>query len=98
MGQEGGSALGWGGLLPGWGLPAGGPVLLEEPSQIAMLSQPIAIAPDVDDVTMMDQTIDQCGRHDVIAEDLAPVLKALVARQDRGRVLVAATEQLEEEH
>jgi hypothetical protein len=43
----------------------------EEPGEIMVLPQPITIATDVDDVTIMDQAIDECCRHHIISEDLA---------------------------
>ncbi len=54
----------------------------------------VAIAPNVDDVTVMQEPVDEGAGHDVIAEDLAPGFKAFVARQHRGRVFVAPTHQL----
>ena len=63
-----------------------------------MLAHPIAVSPDVDDVAVVHQTIDQCGRHDVIAEDLAPLREAFVGRQHRRRALLPARDHLEEEH
>src|SRR5579862_7566884 len=84
-------------LLPAraalWGV-----TLLEPARELGMLPEPVAIAPDVHDVTVMDQAIDQCGGHDLVAEYLAPLLEAFIARQDGGGVFVAAREQLEKEH
>lgn len=36
------------------------------------MPQAIAIAADVDEVTVMDEAIDERRRHDLVAEDLAP--------------------------
>ena len=63
-----------------------------------MLTKPIAVASDVDDVTVMHEAIDEGRGHDIIAEDLAPLLEAFVAREDRGRVFVPPRHELEEEH
>jgi hypothetical protein len=43
-----------------------------------------------------DQAIDQGRRHDVVAEDLAPVLEALVRGQYRRGVIVPTGHELEE--
>lgn len=60
-----------------------------------MLTHPEAVAPDIDDVAVVDEPIDQGARHDVVAEDLTPLVEALVAREDRGAGLVAAAHELE---
>jgi hypothetical protein len=44
-----------------------------------MSTHPVAVAPDVDDVTVVEQAGNQCGRHDLVPENLAPLLGALVA-------------------
>src|SRR5215207_5271638 len=49
---------------------------VEPPCQVRMLTEPIAVAPDVHDVTVVDEAIDQGCRHDVVPEDLAPLLEA----------------------
>lgn len=43
-----------------------------------MVTYPVAVAADVDDVTVVNEVLDQRGGHDLVAEDLAPFLKALV--------------------
>ena len=62
-----------------------------------MLAHAIAVAADVDDVAVMDEPVDERGGHDLVAEDLAPLLEALVAGEHGRRVFVAATHQLKEE-
>ena len=52
---------------------------MKESSQLGVLAQAIAVPPDVDDVTVVDQAIDQGRGHDVVAKDLAPFIEALVA-------------------
>jgi hypothetical protein len=42
--------------------------------------------------------IEMCGGHDLVAEDLTPVLEALVAGEHGGSVLVAPAHELEEVH
>src|SRR4051794_34855406 len=70
-----------------------------EPSrQLRVLPQAIAVAADVDDVTVMYEAVDQRSRHDLVAEDLPPFFEAFVAREDRRGVFIAPGEQLEEEH
>jgi hypothetical protein len=63
-----------------------------------VLPHPEAVAADVDDVAVVEQPVDQGCSHDLIAEDLAPLLEALVAGQHGGGVLVAAAHELEEVH
>src|SRR5439155_16319145 len=50
------------------------------------------------DVAVMDKAVDQRAGHDVVAEDLAPLLEAFVRREHGGGVLVAAANELEEQH
>ncbi len=66
--------------------------------ELAVLPHAVAVPPDVDDVTVMHETVDQGARHDIIPKDLAPVLEARVAREDGGGALVAAAHELQEEH
>ena len=50
---------------------------------------PVAVAPDVDDVAAVQQPVQQRGRHDLVVQDLPPVLEALVRGQHRrGRLTV----------
>src|SRR6266496_1158621 len=64
----------------------------------AVLAHPVAVPADVDDVAVVEEAVDERRRHDVVAQHLAPVLEALVAREHGARVLVAAGHELEEEH
>ena len=48
--------------------------------ELGVVPHPAAVAADVDDVTVMDEPVDQRRRHHLVAKDLAPVLEALVAR------------------
>ena len=63
-----------------------------------MLPQALAAAPEVDDVTMVQQAINQRCRHDLGARNDAPLLEAPVGRQRRGDVSAARIDQLEEQH
>ena len=58
----------------------------------------MAVAPDVDDVAVMENSIDQSGGHDFVTEDLAPFLEALVGGEHGRSMFVAPTHELEEEH
>ena len=78
----------------GWGRRRG----TEPPLEIGMLAHAVAVASDVDDVAVVDQPVDQRAGHDVIAEDLTPLVEALVAGEDGRGALVAAAHELEEEH
>ena len=40
-----------------------------------MLPHPVAVAADVDDVAVMEETNDQGGGHDVVAQDLTPFVE-----------------------
>ena len=55
-------------------------------------------AADVYQMAVMQYPVDQGGGHDLIAEHLAPFLEAFVRGQYRGSALVAAVDQLEEQH
>ena len=63
-----------------------------------MFAHAIAVASDIDQVAVMQHPVDECCRHDIISEDLAPFLKALIRGQHGGGFLVAAIHQLEEQH
>jgi len=43
--------------------------------EIGVLTHPEAVAPDVDDVAVVQEAIDKSGGHDFVAEDLAPPLE-----------------------
>ena len=57
--------------------------------QILVVAHAIAVAADVHDVAMMNETIDQRSGHHLVAEDLAPLRKTLVRGEDGARVFVA---------
>lgn len=62
-----------------------------------MLPHAIAVATDVDAVAVVEQAVDQRGGRDLVAEDAAPLLEALVGGEDGGSGLVAPVHELEEE-
>ena len=45
---------------------------METSGEFRMLPEAVAVAADVDDMTVMHEAIDERGSHDLIAEDLAP--------------------------
>jgi len=57
--------------------------------ELSVVSHQVAVPTDVDDVAVVDQPVDESGRHHVIAKDLAPRLEALVRGEHRERVLVS---------
>ena len=61
-------------------------------------SHPVAVAPDVDDVAVVQQAVDESCGHDLVPEHASPFLEALVGGQHRRRALVTGIDQLEEEH
>ena len=62
-----------------------------------MPAHAIAVAADVDDVAPVEQAVEQRGGHDLVAEDAAPLLEALVRGQDGRGMSVAPVDELEEE-
>ena len=67
-----------------------------EQSGLAFFLQPVAFALDVDGGGMVQQSVQDGGGQDRIAEVLTPVDEALVAVQDDGGPLVAPGDQSEE--
>ena len=59
-----------------------------------MFTHAVAVAPDIDHVTMVRQPVDQGGGHHFVPEDGAPFLETLVRRQDGRRVLIAGVDQI----
>lgn len=62
-----------------------------------MVPRPPAVASDVDDVAPVQQPVQQRGRHHLVAQDPSPFLEPLVGGDDRQGVLVAPSDQLEEQ-
>src|SRR6266566_4680272 len=99
MSHSGGASLGRPGLLAAAAAAGGGGVgALEQLLEVSVLTHAEAVAPDVDDMAVVHEAVDQGAGHDVVAEDLAPILEAFVAREHGGGPLVAAAHELEEEH
>ena len=55
-----------------------------------MLAKAIAVPVNVHDVALMDAPVDQRGRHDLVAKDLAPVLRRTI----RGKAMTVHTSTL----
>ena len=62
-----------------------------------MFPQPVAVAGYGHHHRMMEETVQECGCHDRIAEHIPPVGKSEVGGQDHGSLLVAGIDQLEEQ-
>ena len=63
-----------------------------------MLAHAVAVAADVDQVTVVQQPVDEGRCHHFVAQDFAPFLEALIGREHSGAMLVASADELEEEH
>jgi hypothetical protein len=46
--------------------------------EVGVLAHPVAVAADVDDMTVVHQMVNERRSHDLIAQDVAPFLEALV--------------------
>lgn len=63
-----------------------------------MVAHPVAVAADVDDMAVVHEAVDERSGHDFIAQYIAPFLEAFVGGEDRGGMLVATVDELEDEH
>ena len=75
--------------------PGGGRV--DGLGELGVASHAVAVAADVDDVAAVEQPVEQRGGHDLVAEDLSPLLEALVGGEHGRSVLVAPVDELEEQ-
>src|SRR5947207_15971224 len=64
---------------------------------LALLPEPIALALDHEGVAVMQESIEDGGGDDVVAEDLTPLRHALIRRDQHRRFLVAMAHELKEE-
>ena len=64
----------------------------------SLVSETVAVASNRYYMTVVQQAIDERCRHNLIAEDSAPFLKAFVRGQYRRGGFVAPSHELEEEH
>jgi hypothetical protein len=62
--------------------------------KVRVLAHSVAVAEDAHDVTVVQEAVDQGGCPGVVAEHLPPLLEDLVAGQNGGGLLVAATHEL----
>src|SRR5262245_4658411 len=78
------------------GLGGGGLDRLDE-AGFELVLQPVGVASDVDGDGVVEHAVEDGRGDDAIPEDLAPVPEALIAREDHGPPLIAATDELEEQ-
>ena len=71
---------------------------MDRPGELGVAAQPVAVAPDVDDVAAVQDAVQKRCRHHLVSQDLAPFLEALVRGQHRRGPLVAPVHQLEEQN
>ena len=57
---------------------------MEGLGEFGVVTHPVAVAADVNDVAVMDEAIDECSGHDVVAKDFAPLFEAFIGSEDRG--------------
>ena len=63
----------------------------------AFCTQTITIALDRDHLTVMEQPIEDRGRHDVIAQGPTPVCEPLIRREQNAATFVTSRHQLEQQ-
>ena len=71
---------------------------MEDLGEVGVLPHPVAAAAYVDDMAVMQEAIDECSGHDLVTQDLTPLLEPFVGREDGGCALIAPVDELEEEH
>ncbi len=62
-----------------------------------MATQTVAGALDLDNDSVMQELVEQCGRDDWIADDFAPFREPAVRSEDHGALFVASVDELEEQ-
>ena len=62
-----------------------------------LFAQPVALAPDGDDVTLVEQADEDRGCDDSVAEDGLPFADGAVRCDEHGTTLIAFADQLEEQ-
>jgi hypothetical protein len=63
-----------------------------------VVTHPVGVAPNVNDMAVVQDPVDQRRGHDLIPQDLAPFVEPFVGGQNRGGVLVAPAHELKEQH
>ncbi len=71
---------------------------MEDLGEVGVMTHAVAVAADVDDMAVMQQPVDERSGHDLVTQDLAPLLEAFVGGQHSGCTLIAPVDELEEEH
>src|SRR5437870_13535702 len=72
-----------------WPLGFQGRCAMQPKPGLALLPEPIALALDHEGVAVMQESIEDGGGDDVVAEDLTPLRHALIRRDQHRRFLVA---------
>jgi hypothetical protein len=62
-----------------------------------MMPHAVAVATYVDDVAVVQDPVDEGRGHDLVPQDLAPLLESFGGREHGGCALVTPVDQLEEE-
>ena len=62
-----------------------------------MFPYAVTVAPNIDDMAVVNQAINHRRRHDFVSKDVDSFLKAFVAGQHGRRVFAASAHELEEE-
>jgi len=65
--------------------------------EVSVAAQAVARSLDLDDDSMVEETVEQRGGDDRITEDFTPFGKATVGGEDHGAALVAGIDELEEQ-
>ena len=60
---------------------------MEDLGEVGVLAHPVAAAADVDDMAVMQQAIDERSGHDLVAQDLAPLLEAFIGAAAMARLI-----------
>src|SRR5947207_2395139 len=80
-----------------WPLGFQGRRAMQPEPGLALLPEPIALALDHEGVAVMQESIEDGGGDDVVAEDLTRLRHALIRRDQHRRFLVAMAHELKEE-
>ena len=51
---------------------------MEDLGEVDVLAHAVAAGAYVDDMTVMQQAIDECSGHDLVAQDLTPLFEAFI--------------------
>ena len=70
---------------------------LEEQARLTFLLQPVAVALDEEGVAVVQESVENGGGEDIVAEDLAPLGDELIGGDEHAALLVTPSDELEEE-